>query len=269
MAVLLLAVTNAGADSHEARLDKSEQEVLIQKVVEEVMRQLQKDDFLQKQIEVGIQSYIDKQRKAQSRAKAESERATRRRAEAVRRVSSERDHIRGNPNARISLIEYSDFECPYCKRFHPTAKKLVESYPDDVNWVYRHFPLDFHNPLAQKEAEASECAGEIGGNDGFWRYTDAIYARTRSNGKGFPMNGFVPLAVELGIDAVKFEECLKSEKYAQRVSDDFREGQSIGIRGTPGNILLDNRTGRVRVLPGAVPINRLRAEVDAFLREEN
>ncbi len=84
-------------------------------------------------------------------------------------------------------MEYSDFECRYCKRFHPTAKAVVQAYAGKVNWVYCHFPLGFHNPGAQKQAAASECANELGGNYAFQKYTDAIYARTRSNGKGFPV----------------------------------------------------------------------------------
>ena len=113
---------------------------------------------------------------------ASSGRQAAQQAKNVRPVSAERDHIYGNPDAPISLIEYSDFECPYCKRFHVTAKSVVEAFDGKVNWVYRHFPLAFHNPGAQKQAEASECASELGGNDAFWKYTDALYARTKSGG---------------------------------------------------------------------------------------
>ena len=263
---LLLVSSYAVADSDQAKPAAAiDEAALVKRVAEQVMMELQKGDFLQQQIELGIQSYVAKQREAQARAQAEQGRAAGPRAEAVRQVSADRDHIFGNPEARISLIEYSDFECPYCKRFHPTPKQAVEAYGDQVNWVYRHFPLAFHNPLAQKEAEASECAGELGGNDGFWRYADAVYERTRSNGNGFPVSGLVPLAVELGLDEAKFEECFESERYTRRVNEDVEEGQSIGISGTPGNVLLDNRTGRVRVVAGAVPLDRLRAEIDALL----
>jgi len=194
------------------------------------------EQWLEQKIEEGIVRYIEKQQEAQKRFRKKS-------FDDVRRVSPARDHIYGNPDAEISLIEYSDFECPFCKRFHPTAKKVVEAYAGKVNWVYRHFPLEFHNPGAQKEAEASECANELGGNEAFWKYADLIYAHTRSNGRGFPLENLTPLAEEIGLDGIKFKACLDSGKYAERVQADYREGAKIGITGTPVNILLHNKTG--------------------------
>ena len=156
------------------------------------------EQWLEQKIEEGIVRYIEKQQEAQKRFRKKS-------FDDVRRVSPARDHIYGNPDAEISLIEYSDFECPFCKRFHPTAKKVVEAYVGKVNWVYHHFPLEFHNPGAQKEAEVSECANELGGNEAFWKYADLIYARTRSNGRGFPLENLTPLAEEIGLDGIKFK----------------------------------------------------------------
>jgi protein-disulfide isomerase len=87
---------------------------------------------------------------------------------------TDKDHLIGNKDANFILVEYSDFECPFCKRFHPTATKLYKENPD-VAWVYRHFPLDFH-PTAQKSAEASECLAKIGGNEAFWKFNDILAA---------------------------------------------------------------------------------------------
>ena len=179
----------------------------------------------------------------------------------------ENDHIYGNPAAMITLIEYSDFECPYCKRFHSTTKQLVDESDGQVNWAYRHFPLAFHNPGAQKQAEASECAAELGGNEMFWRYTDAIYERTRSNGKGFPIENLPPLAAEQGLDQEKFLQCLDSGRHSAKVLQQFAEGQRAGVNGTPGNILYHNRTGKVAAVGGAQPLERLRAAVQR-LRDE-
>src|SRR5207237_7967826 len=106
---------------------------------------------------------------------------------------SKSDHVYGNPNASITLIEYSDFECPYCKSVHLTAKRVVDESRGQVNWVYRHFPLEMHNPGAQKQAEASECAAELGGNEAFWKFADAVDPATGPGGKGFRQDHAPPL----------------------------------------------------------------------------
>ena len=89
---------------------------------------------------------------------------------------SESDHVRGNVGTPISLIEYSDLDCPYCARFHPTAAQLVIDDQENVNWVFRHFPLRRTHATAQKKAEATECAFEQGGIEPFWRMIDAFYS---------------------------------------------------------------------------------------------
>ncbi len=87
---------------------------------------------------------------------------------------SDGDHVRGNQNARFALIEYSDFECPFCQRFHPTASQLIADM-DNVKWVYRHFPLDSIHPQARELAKASECAAKEGGEEAFWKFADTVY----------------------------------------------------------------------------------------------
>jgi protein-disulfide isomerase len=243
-----------------------DEQALKQQLKTELLAELQKGDFLAQPIEAGIQNYVKKQQEAQIKARAEQERIANEKAKNVRRVAPDKDHIYGDSNAPVSLIEYSDFECPFCKSFHPIAKKVVEAYQGKVNWVYRHYPLPFHNPGAQKEAEASECANELGGNDAFWKYADAIYERTTSNGKGFPVEKLVPLAEELGLDKAKFQECLDSGKYTARVQDETTEGSNSGITGTPGNILLNSSTGAVKLKAGALPFEAMKAEIDQLLK---
>jgi protein-disulfide isomerase len=241
-------------------------QALVERIKREVLKDLTREGALDAQINAGIERYIAKQRAAQAAARARQGQRAAALAKDVRPVSAQRDHIYGNPKAEVSLIEYSDFECPFCKRFHPTAKQVVDSYDGRVNWVYRHFPLAFHNPGAQKQAEASECAAALGGNEAFWRYADGIYARTRSNGNGFPLDGLVPLAEEIGLDANAFRACLESGKFTARVLEDYENGIKIGISGTPGNILLNNQTGDVVVRAGAVPAANLKSALDELLR---
>lgn len=242
-----------------------DEDKLVERIKAEILKDLRDSDVVREAVEAGIKDYARKQREAQLKAREERNRLASEKAKNVRPVSADRDHIYGNPNAQISLIEYSDFECPYCKRFHATPKSVVDAYPNKVNWVYRHYPLDFHNPGAQKQAEASECASEQGGNEAFWKYTDALYTRTTSGGKGFPLDKLTPLAEELGLDGVAFKDCLDSGKHAARVKEDFDEGAQSGITGTPGNILLHNETGEVRLEAGAKPLEAFKQHIDELL----
>lgn len=175
------------------------------------------------------------------------------------------DHIKGDRNARVLLFEYSDLECPFCKRFHPTAQQAVDEYKGQVTWVYRHFPLDQIHSKADKEAEAVECANELGGSDGFWKLTDKIYEVTPSN-NGLDLETLPDLASQVGLDKNSFKTCLDSGKYTEYVEADYQSGIKAGIQGTPGNILLDTKTGKTLSIPGAVPYDSLKSSIDSLLK---
>jgi len=176
------------------------------------------------------------------------------------------DHIRGDKNARMLLIEYSDLECPFCKRFHPTAQQIVDEYKGQVAWVYRHFPLDQIHQKADKEAEAVECAYELAGNDGFWKLTDKIFEVTPSN-NGLNLDDLPKLAGDVGLNQSAFKTCLDSGKMAAHVESDFQSGAKAGVTGTPGNILLDTKTGKTKLIPGALPFENFKTEIDSMLKE--
>lgn len=180
-------------------------------------------------------------------------------------VNADIDHIRGKADAPFTIIEYSDYECPFCKRFHNTMNELLVQYPDQLNWVYRHYPLGFHNPGAQKQAEASECVAQIAGNDAFWAFSDALYERTRSNGNGFSVDKLLPLASEMGVDEAAFSECFNSERFKEKVESDFMAGSKAGVTGTPGSFLVHNASNTVIFISGAQPLESLKEALDQFI----
>lgn len=184
-------------------------------------------------------------------------------AEKVRKIDPDYDHILGNEEARITIYEYSDFECPYCRTVHPTLERVVEDYEGDVNWVYRHFPLSFHEPAASAMAEASECVAEVGGNDKFWEFSSALYDG-QATGEDASL---VALAETLGVDGAAVQTCLDSDKYLERIAKDLQEGSDAGVSGTPGNIIFDHETGTAIALPGAQPIGNFKSKIDALLAQ--
>jgi len=152
---------------------------------------------------------------------------------------SEEDHILGNPRADVVIVEYSDTECPYCKRFHTTMHEVIDTYGRDgtAAWVYRHFPIDTLHKKARKEAEATECAAELGGNNAFWAYIDRVYEITPSN-DGLNLAELPKIAKEIGLDEQKFENCLSSGKYADKVESQYQDAVTAMGRGTPHSVLI-------------------------------
>lgn len=175
--------------------------------------------------------------------------------------------VAGNADARYQLIVFSDYECPFCKRFWPTVQTLIDDYGDNLAVTMRDYPLPFHGRAAQREAVAAKCAFKIAGNNAFWAYTDMIYARTASNGQG--ISGAAPLvalAKEAGIDADAFAQCLNGDSQVKRsVEDDMAAARAAGIRGTPTSILLDTQTGRTAMIRGAQPLSTITSALDTLL----
>ncbi len=262
LAVLFSTLLGALPAAPARAAGESPDPALVEAVKKAVMAELRKEGFLQSEIEARLERFVRKQRERAAADRARQQRAAGELASRARPVD-ESDHVYGNPDAEVTIIEYSDFECPFCKRFHGTVKQVVDASGGRVNWVYRHFPLSFHKPLAQKQAEATECAAELGGNDAFWRLSDAIFERTRSNGQGMPAEELVPMAGRIGLDEERFRACLQSGKWARHVDQDFEDGVRAGITGTPGNIVRNNRTGTVRARGGAMRPQTLQSLIEA------
>ena len=174
------------------------------------------------------------------------------------------EHIRGNKDAKITLIEYSDFECPFCARFHPTMVQIMEDYGDDVRWVYRHYPLGFH-PNAQKAAEASECVVKVTGRpDAFWEFADKIFEENNKLGGRLDATSATTVATSMGVDVAAFKTCLDSGEMSAKVKAQMDDGTAAGITGTPGTIIL-TQDGQAELIPGAVPFEQAKAAVDKYL----
>ncbi len=178
----------------------------------------------------------------------------------IRPVEASRDHIRGDVNAPITLVEYSDTECPFCKQYHVTLTRVLNEYKGKVRWVYRHNPLDALHSKARKEAEATECAAAQGK---FWEYLDGIFAVTPSN-DGLDLATLPVIAKEVGLDVKKFETCLAKGTYAERVREDGEDAARAGGRGTPHTIVL-TKDAPPFPLPGAQPYENVKAIVEKLL----
>lgn len=177
------------------------------------------------------------------------------------------DHVRGNPNAPVVIVEFSDTECPFCKQFHGTMKEVMSAFGESgkVAWVYRHFPLTSLHPKANKEAEALECAAEFGGNDGFWKYTDRLYEVTPSN-NGLDAAQLPLIAEYVGLNKSTFAKCLESGKHKARVDKDMNEVVAAGGRGTPHSIVLFG--GEQLPIEGGQPFEVVKTMIDTLLSNE-
>jgi protein-disulfide isomerase len=184
--------------------------------------------------------------------------------EAIAKIRTD-GYVQGKENARYTLVEYSDLECPFCKRHfqNGTIKSLVDQYPDQINYVLRHFPLQFH-ANAKMAWEAMECAAELKDPNAFYDMTAKIFGLTNIN-----KDAVINAAEELGINKTKFSECLNSGKYGAKVDAQMAEWQSLfGIRWTPGNVIVDSETGRFIAIPWAFPVEKFVQELQTLIANE-
>jgi len=138
---------------------------------------------------------------------------------------AEGDHVRGNPQAGFVIVEYGDFQCPYCARAHPTLRELQGRYGDRIALVYRHLPLGMH-PYAQATAEAAEAAAAQGK---FWEMHDTLFDHQAQMAPGqLPL-----LAKQLGLDGARFDADLAQRRHRERIEAQAAEGRSLGASGTP------------------------------------
>lgn len=200
-------------------------------------------------VEKGIEAYIDKQRAAQAGGPAAP-------TEPIE-VSLDDDAMKGDKNAPVTIVEFSDFECPFCSRFYrDTLPSILSEYVDKgkARFVYRDFPLSFHK-YGKTSSLAAECMKDQGGDKLYYKMHDKLY----ENQTSFSIENFKAWAVELGANASEFNACLDSEKFADEVDNDFKEAQSYGVTGTPAFFINGN------MISGAQPFSVFKSIIDEEL----
>lgn len=179
-------------------------------------------------------------------------------------VSVDDDAVLGDKNAPVTIVEFSDFECPFCKRYHQGAyQDIITQYVETgkVKIVYRDFPLSFHDPLASQQAIAAECIADQLGDEKYYEYSDLIFANTNSNGNGMEKDKLYELAAEVGAKEAKFAECLDNEEFADEVAADIADGRAYGVSGTPTNFVNGQQ------VIGAQPFSVFQALIEAELNK--
>jgi protein-disulfide isomerase len=192
------------------------------------------------------------------------------------------DHIFGNPNASIKIVEYSDPSCPFCKMFNPTMEQIMTAYGPGgkVAWVYRSFPLDKPDangntlhPNAGHEAQALECADFIGGNDAFWKFEHEWY-------NVFPLQGatqrsvaedttqLAQVAKTVGLDAQRFSDCLSSGQFKSKIEAQYTDGINAGVSGTPYNVIITPSGSKIPLV-GAVSYATIKTTIDTLLNGDS
>ncbi|MEK7642957.1 MAG: thioredoxin domain-containing protein [Patescibacteria group bacterium] len=184
----------------------------------------------------------------------------------IKPISTE-DHILGNPDAQVVMIEYSDFECPFCKRFHTTMQQVMSEYGQagKVAWVYRQLPLEALHKQAPTESIASECVAKLGGNEAFWKFADNILTVTPSN-DGLDLSLLPQMAVAAGVDKGAFEACLKDPAIKAKVDASIADAEQAEIRGTPYTVVL-SKSGKKYSIGGARDYAYVKTVIEKALKD--
>jgi len=170
------------------------------------------------------------------------------------------DDIQGSASAPVTIIEYADFQCPYCIQFDTTMQQVMAAYPTGVRWVYRHFPLEFH-----QNAQISAMAVEAAGNQGkFWEYADLLISKSQADGTGLNTSDLTGYAQSLGLDMTKFSADQNNSSLSDKISSDESDAKKLGIQGTPTSYLIDGK-GNISDIAGALSFSDMKAKIDPLL----
>lgn len=235
----------------------------------DALKQLEDSGALDRAVQKSLERLMEKQKALQATQGQENLELQKAKAKNARKVDPKYDFILGNVQAPVSIIEYSDYECPFCKQFSGIPMKVVADMLAQVNLVWRDFPLSFHEPMASRAASAAICAGEQGGNSAFWKYSGVMMKTTRSSGQGMPAkageDAIIMLAASQGLNLNQFKACLTSPRVKERIAANFQDGIGAGVNGTPGVIIVNHATGKTSFMAGVVSEAMLKNQIQMLL----
>lgn len=260
------------------------------KTLDSIIQRLEKTGKLDEAVNRVISNRIVAQKEEQARLALEQEKKNQENAKLIAKFN-DTDHYRGDKNARYSIIVYEDMECPFCQMFAEVPEKAIAKL-NDVNYVSRANPLQFHMPMAAKEAVLAECISSELGNDGYFAFTRNVFRNTLKNGQGLPQlsNDYVfkgtekdkelfnkqsindkPLFVAAKDAGVKnFEQlvtCYRDPSVSMKLQNMLGESLKYGITGTPMVVLKDNVTNKSAMYPGVVSEEELIQRVNQFIAQ--
>lgn len=174
------------------------------------------------------------------------------------------DWARGPEDAAVTIVEFSDYDCPYCASFQETMNQLTDKFPRDVRWIYRHFPLASLHPNASRKAEGAECAGKLEGNEGFWKFSDLLFEKQGTAGATDDL--LISLASQIGIPEKDFTDCLENGEAWVAVGEDTDDAVAAGAQGTPYSVFL---IGEDKIpVSGALPYEQISSIVVSSLEKQ-
>ena len=188
--------------------------------------------------------------------------------EQAKKITKEWTYILWNPNAEVTWVEYSDLECPFCKRLHEswTIEEILKNYNWKVNFIYKQFPLVQLHPQAPMEAEAALCVWELAWAKKYYEFIQKVYEGSEARWNSYTKESISKLWWTIWIPEKKLLSCIESGKFKDRVQAEIKEGSSLfRITWTPGNVLINNKTGKWDKLPWAYPASAFKQKIDSLL----
>lgn len=188
-------------------------------------------------------------------------------------ISLDDDPVMGDrKKAKVAIVEFSDFECPFCQKFHKDSyDTLVKDYVDTGKAVisFRDYPLPFHEPKASLAAETAQCVKEAKGDAAYFKFSKLYFENTVSNGKGLDDGKMNEILAQAGVNAAAVNDCATKEKFKDEIAKDMSDGQAAGVSGTPsfviGKLSADGKVEGELVV-GALPLAQFKTAIDKYLK---